>query len=294
MTESKMINFKFNIKEVGKDIYCFMAERTCTISVCIKDRSALVIDSGGSPATARTAIETIKEKFNANIELLINTHYHSDHTFGNQAFKCPIWATRKCLDLMRFGLDSYWKSEEIRLAMEEDKFLNEVWQDLKIVLPTDTFENEKTFDFNGTLIHCENYGGHSEDSAIVFFPGEGVLISGDTVFGRRYPTMLEQDGQPYRLIDSLNKIKTIDFKTIIPGHGEPDDKSLLDFSLAYWNCIIGEAENVITAGMQVPMAVESLLPRCRLKGIEYDEFRHKRNITTVVKYIHNNRDKIPS
>jgi len=280
---------EFNITKLDHGIFLLSAERTCNIGVCIKDNHALVIDSGGSPVTGQAVRDIIKQELNADIEILLNTHYHSDHTFGNQAFQCPILASAECCEMMKYCLDTHWHPREIRQAMEDDQFLNVVWQGLNITLPTDSFKDRRQLDFHGINMVLEKYPGHTNDSTLAFFPNNRLIFAGDIVFGRRYPTMLEHDAEPYQLIASLQKLKSIDFKTIIPGHGDPDDKLLIDLSIAYWQCLVDKIERLKRGGQSADEIVEVMMTSCHLKNKPFDEFRHRRNVKSVVKYIFERR-----
>ena len=49
--------------------------------------------------------------------LVINTHSHSDHTWGNQLFGCPILAHRLCRETMAANISEAWNVEAIRAAI---------------------------------------------------------------------------------------------------------------------------------------------------------------------------------
>ena len=49
----------------------------------------ILIDTTSSPAEVKALFTAV----GANLEevrMVINTHFHSDHTWGNQVFSCPI------------------------------------------------------------------------------------------------------------------------------------------------------------------------------------------------------------
>jgi glyoxylase-like metal-dependent hydrolase (beta-lactamase superfamily II) len=58
----------------------------CYIIYCKKNLNAVVVDPGNNPSKA---VEFIKSN-NLKLEYIINTHYHSDHTIGNQIIKNAI------------------------------------------------------------------------------------------------------------------------------------------------------------------------------------------------------------
>ena len=54
--------------------------------VVVNDTDVLIVDSGTSPAAARAFVEDIKKLTDKPIRYVVNTHWHYDHTDGNQIF----------------------------------------------------------------------------------------------------------------------------------------------------------------------------------------------------------------
>src|SRR4051812_28561134 len=54
--------------------------------VVIGDRDVLVVDTGTSPAAARAFIEDLKTITTKPVRYVVNTHFHYDHTDGNQVY----------------------------------------------------------------------------------------------------------------------------------------------------------------------------------------------------------------
>ena len=52
----------------------------------VGDRDAMVVDTGTSPTAARAFIEDIKLITMKPVRYVVNTHFHYDHTDGNQAY----------------------------------------------------------------------------------------------------------------------------------------------------------------------------------------------------------------
>src|SRR3954469_1180951 len=52
----------------------------------VGDRDVLVVDTGTSPAAARAFIEDVKLVTTKPIRYVVNTHFHYDHTDGNQVY----------------------------------------------------------------------------------------------------------------------------------------------------------------------------------------------------------------
>src|SRR2546430_9038097 len=54
--------------------------------VIIGDRDVLVVDTGTSPAAARAFVEDIKVLTSKPVRYVVNTHFHYDHSDGNQVY----------------------------------------------------------------------------------------------------------------------------------------------------------------------------------------------------------------
>src|SRR6266550_3480662 len=54
--------------------------------VIIGNRDVLVVDTGTTPAAARAFVEDVKLLTNKPVRYVVNTHFHYDHTDGNQVY----------------------------------------------------------------------------------------------------------------------------------------------------------------------------------------------------------------
>jgi len=274
----------FHVEKIKDRFYVIQQAAGANMGACVKDNSALIIDSGYLPKRSAEVKRILQEKLGCKIELLFNTHYHSDHTFGNQSFDCPILSAEQCKKIMQRNLSTHWTPEEIREAMEEDPELKEGWKDLKITLPNRTFKERLSYDFQGIKVIFQRIGGHTQDSSIAFFPDYKLLFSGDLVFSDLYPTQLSIDLSPLELVQSLRKIEEMDVQIIIPGHGITCDKSMVRKLIEYWNCLIAESKKLMTSGLEDEKVKEALNSKCQLKKIAFNERKHTRNIDTVLKF----------
>ena len=275
----------FDVEKIDQVFYVVHPAKGANIGICVKDNSALLIDSGYLPEKSRALKEILAEKVGSKIELLFNTHYHSDHTFGNQAFECPIIASEDCRKIMQDNISTYWTPDEIKQAMEEDPELQEGWKDLKITFPTVTFKEKLPYDFKGIRVIFQKLGGHTKGSSVAHFPEYNLLFSGDMVFAGCYPTQLSIDPSPLELIEALGKIENMDVERIVPGHGNICGRSTVRKLIGYWSCLTSECQALLAKGMDEEGAQKTLFHRCHLEGMPFDQRKHKRNVDTVVKAI---------
>ena len=129
-------------------------------------------------------------------------------------------------------------------------------------------------------------GGHTPGSSIALFPQYDIIYTGDLVFAGVYPTLLP-DGDPFELIDALRKLKVMHANKYIPGHGFICDDNVIDSLVNYWQCSITVISQGIESGFGDNSIIEDTSNKCRVAGIEYDDFKHKRNTKSVLASIRN-------
>jgi glyoxylase-like metal-dependent hydrolase (beta-lactamase superfamily II) len=274
------------ISEFDDSFYVCKPSRGGNIGLCVKNQKAIVIDSGYFPDTAVDLISYLDEALEAEPVLLFNTHYHSDHTFGNQAFNCQILASNICRAKMQEGLSSFWSPKEIAIARAEDPYLDREWRHLKITLPTVTFDDKYEYSFEGIRVIFKRLGGHTPGSSVAHFPKQQIVYAGDLIFSGVYPTLLD-DGDPLEMGKALPTLKAMSLTKFVPGHGDICDEDVIDSLEEYWRCLITECSKAANLGLDDDAIIEELSGKCRLEDVEYNEFKNKINIKSVLSFIRN-------
>ena len=188
------------------------------IGVCAGEDGVLMIDSQYAPLTEkiRAAVDAISDQ---PIRFLINTHWHSDHTGGNE-------------NLAKKGAVIF-AHENVRKRMSTNQsiFGNDVPASSKAALPVVTFDQGMTFYLNGNeieLLHIPH--AHTDGDVLVHFPKPDVLHTGDIYFEGMYPFIdVSSGGSIDGMIRAVDKVLAmIDEDTIIiPGHGLLSNKEKL-------------------------------------------------------------------
>ncbi len=65
------------------------------------DKYVVVVDATYLLDNIRKDLEELRKITGCEVRYVINTHYHSDHTYGNCLFDCNIIAHAGCLQLMK-------------------------------------------------------------------------------------------------------------------------------------------------------------------------------------------------
>jgi len=188
------------------------------IGVCAGEDGVLMIDSQYAALTdkIRAAIAAISDK---PIRFLINTHWHSDHTEGNE-------------NLAKAGAVIFaHENVRKRMSINQSVLGSEVPASPKAALPVVTFDQGMTFHLNGheiELFHIRH--AHTDGDVLVHFPKPNVLHMGDIYFEGMYPFIdVASGGSIDGMIRAVDQVLAmIDGDTIIiPGHGPLSNKEKL-------------------------------------------------------------------
>ena len=204
------------------------------IGVSAGDDGVFVIDDQFAPLTARilAAIKAISDK---PVRYLINTHWHYDHTGGNENFgKAGVVIVAQ--DNVRKRLTGKTAIEFFKSAYGPTPAPG---------LPVITFKDTVTFHLNGdeaTAIHAPN--AHTDGDSIIHFKNANVVHMGDTYFNGLYPFIdTGTNGSVRGVIAAADRVLRItdDTSRIIPGHGPLSNKAELK---AYRDMLVRVHANV--------------------------------------------------
>jgi cyclase len=193
------------------------------VAVQTGDEGVLVVDTGLAQNADRL-LAAIKKLSDKPIRWIINTHFHPDHTGGNET-------------LSKAGSRTNGQPAEIlshenvltRMSAPAVKRPTAAW-------PTDTyFPEEKDIFFNGEavmLYHEPN--AHTDGDSIVFFRRSDVVVAGDTFVTTSYPFIDQANGGSVQgELNALNRILDITVPAheqeggtfVISGHGRICDEA---------------------------------------------------------------------
>jgi len=146
---------------------------------------------------------------------LINTHCHSDHMGGNAAvartFGCPVWIPEDEAPLVRA-----WDSRGLWLDYAGQQAERFEFDD--VIRPGDTL---RLGDADWAVLAAP---GHDMGALMFWHEATRVLISGDALWETGFGIVLPGPGWRERLQaarDTLNAIRALDPRLVIPGHGKP-------------------------------------------------------------------------
>lgn len=172
----------------------------------------ILVDAQFAPLTERI-VEAVAELSPAPIRFLINTHWHGDHTGGNEGF-----ARRGSVIVAH---------ENTRERMSVEQFLEDL--DRRVppsprgALPVVTFTEAMTFHMNDEEIHAFHVTpAHTDGDTVVHFRTADVLHLGDLFFNGSYPFVdLSSGGSVAGMIEAVGRVLAMvtPETRLIPGHG---------------------------------------------------------------------------
>lgn len=218
------------------------------IGISIGDDGVFLIDDQYAPLheKIKAAIARLTPK---PVRFVVNTHWHFDHTGGNEAFGkdgVAIVAHDAVRTRMAQGMVSKIFKREMPPAPHG-------------ALPVITFAEGVTFHLNGDALQVTHLPkAHTDGDAVVRFQKANVLHAGDLVFFPIYPVIdLESGGSVDGLIAAIETLHgQCDERTkIIPGHGPLMDKAQLGSYLAMLKKVRANVAALIAAGKNQPEVV---------------------------------------
>jgi cyclase len=182
------------------------------LGLSVGEDAVFLVDDQFAPLTTR--IEAAIAKLTAKpIRFVINTHWHFDHTGGNE-------------NLGKAGA-LIVAHENVRKRMSTDQFIEflnmKIKTEARSALPVVTFTRDVTFHLNGDEIHVLHVANaHTDGDALVHFRGSDVVHMGDVYFNEMYPFIDTSSGGTIDgVIAAVDRALELtgDNTRIIPGHG---------------------------------------------------------------------------
>ncbi len=208
------------------------------IGVSVGEDGIVMIDDQYAPLAPKieAALKTITDK---PVRFILNTHYHGDHTGGNEHFgkSAPIVAH---------------ENVRKRLASGSIRRGTPLPPSPAGALPILTFNDSVTIHLNGEDVRAVHMPhGHTDGDSVIWFTKSNVVHMGDTLFNNTFPFVDRENGGSVRgLIANIDKvIATIpDDAKVIPGHGALTDKNGLRSFVAMLRGTSAAVEQGIAAG----------------------------------------------
>ncbi len=198
-------------KKVAGNVYILEGQGG-NVAVTVGDDGVFMIDDQFAPLTPKLQA-AIAKLSSQPVRFLVNTHWHFDHTGGNENFA-------------RSG-SIIVAQENVRKRMSTDQFLEAFNQKVPAAppkaLPVVTFREGVTFHWNDDEVRVISVPpAHTDGDSIVHFVSANVIHTGDVYFNGFYPFIdVTAGGSIDGMIAGVDRVLAIanGETRIIPGHG---------------------------------------------------------------------------
>jgi glyoxylase-like metal-dependent hydrolase (beta-lactamase superfamily II) len=214
---------------------------------------SLVVDTRTTPNQARELIADIRELGISHVDVVVNTHGHHDHAFGNHQFRpAVIWGHERCVTM----LERTGESQRRSVAVDEPDLAEDI---AAVVLdpPDLTFADRAVIDLGGRPVELRYLGrGHTDNDIILSVADADVLCAGDLLengaapyFGDGYPM-----DWPATVVSMLSMVGPA--TVVVPGHGDHAGRSFVEQSLEALREVVTRASLVHSRsiGLEAAMA----------------------------------------
>jgi glyoxylase-like metal-dependent hydrolase (beta-lactamase superfamily II) len=225
-------------------------------AVVVGEKGAAVIDTQVNKASARRVLAAAREVIGQKpILFAINTHYHWDHTNGNEVFAKAGATLISGARTKRYMVERAPRQKAFLasrgFALGDDPSLPEV-----------VFEGTLELDLGGQRLRLNAMGdAETDDATTIHLPDEGIVCSGDTVMTGSFPIF----GQPVMSeglmanrswLEAVARIRALAPSAVLPGHGPVARTLELDLFERIMEYFLTEVRAAHTRGL----ALEELIP----------------------------------
>jgi cyclase len=239
----------FTLEQLSDGVYAAIhtdgGAAICNAGLIDLGELLVVFDTFLTPQAAEDMRNFCISTFCKAPQIIINSHYHNDHTWGNQAFACDaqiisstrtrqLFETEGKAELDWYKTNSYPQLKDMLERFRNSKDEQErkdlhgmigYYEGLVEAMPNlAPCKADITFDDNLRLYGNKNaaelitfQGAHTASDTILVLPADGILFAGDLLFVQAHPYLSE--GDPQKLLGVLQELACLDAACYVPGHG---------------------------------------------------------------------------
>jgi cyclase len=206
------------VKELAPGIFYRQAEpekRIIANTGWIVFRDWVVVVDANFPWGARAILNDLRRTTDKPVRFVFDTHYHSDHAFGNGVFTgagAAIVCSEDCAAESR---------DKNARAWAEDKGTGEYsLKQYQLVHPQVVFRDRMTVEDGAHRLELLRVGpAHTKGDAVAWLPNERVLFAGDLVVSNGGNYLGDPDADLENWVRALDRVTGTGAAVVVPGHG---------------------------------------------------------------------------
>ena len=291
----------FQLVKVADGVYAAIARpgglASGNAGFIVGDGGVLVVDTFFTPIAAEELIIEIAKQTQQPIKYAVNTHYHLDHSGGNQVFAArnvPIiahdnvmsWQTTKNrrflplpeelqkrrADAAKQLGDTPEEQKEKRAPFERQLRRLDAMLQITLTNPSVTFSTGTMHLYLGTReLVLFSLPGHTGGDVLVYVPDANVMFTGDLGWSKTLPNLVDATVNDW--VPSLDRILSNHANAkFIPGHGEVATATEIRDFRDYLDDLRSRVKKGIADGLTIEQAKEQLKLPDKYKGFAFQNF----------------------
>ena len=287
----------FSLVKVADGVYAAIAKpgglASGNAGFVVGDDGVLMVDTFLTPAAVEELIDAIGAETKLPIKYAVNTHYHLDHTGGNQVLAArgvPIIAHDKLIEWQttknrRFlpGAEELQKRradvakqlsktpvEQVDKRAQFDRQLRrlDAMFTIKLTNPTVTFSSGTVqLHLGKREVVLFSLPGHTGGDVLAYVPDANVVFTGDICWRKTLPNLVDATVNDW--IPSLDKLLTLRF---VSGHGEVANAADLREFRDYLDDLRTRVKKAIADGLTLEQAKQQMMLPEKYKGFAFQNF----------------------
>jgi glyoxylase-like metal-dependent hydrolase (beta-lactamase superfamily II) len=208
---------------------------------------------------------------------VVLSHRHLDHVAGTAAFAdCPVLAnTRTAAHMARDRAAIEAATHHGPPAINP------------LILPTETFDLRRDLTAGDRRMQLLTFDIHSDDGTVIWLPGEGILLAGDTL--EDPITFVSEPEHIARHLRDLHRMKALGARAILPNHGDPAriaaggfGPGLIDATIRYTEWLVALSRDPSRKGDDLESIIGADLARGTIIWDESYKDVHGENVQSVL------------
>ena len=229
--------------------------------------AVLVVDTFEDPDAASAMLDAIRAKTREPIRYVIDTHYHLDHTAGNNVF-----AAAGATVMAQQNVRTWERSQNLKFfganpTAQQKQFV------ATLGLPSVTYQGDITIWLGNRRVIVRTLEGHTGGDSSVIIPDAGVVFTGDLFWNHTLPNLIDADTRE-QIASNDTLLHDYPDATFVPGHGEigtaADVRAFRDYLTALRKTVASARQS----GESGDTLVDAVLPKLKASYGGWGWFQH--------------------
>ncbi len=267
--------------------------------IILLEHSVLVFDTHFTPEAGQALISDIRSLTSKPVRYVVNSHYHPDHTHGNQAFGSMaqiLGSTNARRDILQQDIPAMNRTVSVAEAqiarMQKDltspqdekqrqilrgqisarqEFLRRM-SGIRVQTPVVTLDDSLAI-LDGSRrveIMLLGGGGHTDGDAVLYIPSQRVVFTGDLFFNKAIPNV--QDSNLHTWIKTLAELQKLDADKFVPGHGPVGSRKDFENFQAYLEDLRNLVQTAVDRGDSLEQAIRDVQLPAKYSSFSFPNF----------------------